>query len=398
MKVLVIDARNSGIAGDMLLASLIDLTGDSDLLSDLETEIGKLENCKKFKVRLREEDVGIRAKGIDIEMEERRLSQPNELLKAVNTVAKNMDVSEFGISIINDVINDLIEAEKRLHKGNFHLHEIASLDTVFDVVGSVAILDKYGFFEADIYATPPLIGSGFINIDHGKIAVPAPATLEILRKHRFKFSNFNVNAELTTPTGAALLTNIARSTIDFIPPMTPIRVGYGAGKIRVDNLLNVLRVIEGEDFRAVNDRIVMIETNVDDVSGEIIGYVINKLLNEGAIDVFVTQAIGKKNRPVSIISAIATHKNYERIVELLMEETGTIGVRIYETPRLIAERAKKKIQIEVKGKKYEIHVKESKIGEKIISVKPEYEDLRRIAEETGIPLREIVKIVNKFLK
>ncbi len=397
MKVLVIDPKIAGISGDMLLSSLIDLTEDFSSLQDLENEINKLENCERFKVRVEEEDVGIRAKKLNIEIKERRLKNPKELKEAINSVAKGIDLSYKGLKIAKKVIDDLIGAEAKIHKKHFHLHEIASLDTIFDIVGSIKLLEKHGFLESAIYSTPPLLGSGYINIDHGRIAVPAPATLEILRKHRFKFCNFSVNAELTTPTGAALLVNIAESIFDFVPPMTPLRVGYGAGTKKVDNILNVLRVIEGEEFKAVSDRIVMIESNLDDVSGEVMGHVINKLLKEGAIDVFITQAIGKKNRPVSIISAIANHKNYEKLVELLMMETGTIGVRIYEIPRLIAERVRKRVEVEIKGKKYEISVKTSKIGRKVINVKPEYEDLRRIAEETKIPLREIAKIVDRIL-
>ena len=397
MKVLVIDPRNSGIAGDMFLASLIDLTGDLSVLSDLENEINRLENCRKFRVEVREDNVGIRAKILDITIDERRLKNPEELKKAVNTVSKNIDVSNRALKIVDSIIGDLIEVEGRLHGRDFHLHEIASLDTIFDVVGSVIILDRQGFLDGDIYATPPVLGSGFVNVEHGRVAVPAPATLEILRKHRLRFLNFSVEAELTTPTGAAILANVTNSIVDFVPPMTPLRIGYGAGTRRFSNLMNVLRIIEGEDFKAVNDRIVMIETNVDDVSGEVVGHVVNKLLAEGAVDVFVTQAIGKKNRPVNVISVIANHKNYERLVELLMEETGTIGVRIYETPRLVAERVKEKIEVEVGGKKYLVTVKKSTLGERTINLKPEYEDLRRISEDARVPLRVVWREVNKVL-
>ena len=235
-------------------------------------------------------------------------------------------------------------------------------------------------------------------MEHGKVACPAPATLEILAKHKFKYSNLQVNMELTTPTGAALIVNLANSVIDFFPPITPSKIGYGAGTRKTEGLLNVLRVVEGEEFRAVNDKIIILETNVDDVSGEIVGYAINKLLKEGAIDVFITQAIGKKNRPVNIISVIADYKNYERMVELLMAETGTIGVRIYELPRLVAERKKKIVEIEIRGKKFQVTIKTSKVGKRVINVKPEYEDLRRIAESLNLPLREVAKIVEVKLR
>ncbi|RLI79473.1 nickel pincer cofactor biosynthesis protein LarC [Archaeoglobales archaeon] len=398
MKILVIDPKIAGISGDMLLASLIDLTGSFDVVEQLEDEINKLENCKRFKVEVKDEDVGISAKKLEIEIDESRLKHPKGLKKAVNSVVKNLDLSQKAVNVVNRVVDDLINVEAKLHKTNFHLHEIASLDTIFDVVGSVMVLDKNNFLEADIYSTPPVLGNGYIEMEHGKIACPAPATLEILSKHRFKYSNLPVNMELTTPTGVALLVNIVSSIVDFFPPMTPVKVGYGTGTKKVDGLINVLRVVEGEEFRAVSDKIVILETNVDDVSGEIIGYTINKLLNEGAVDVFVTQAIGKKNRPVNVISVITDYKNYERMVELLMNETGTIGVRIYELPRLVAERVKKKIEVEIQGKKYQVTIKISKVGRKIVNVKPEYEDLKRIAEDLRMPLRVVSKIVEEAIK
>ena len=398
MKTLVIDPKIAGISGDMLFASLIDLTNSFDVVWQLENEINELENCKKFKVEVKDEDVGIVAKKLDIVLEERRLKHPDELKRAINKVAKNLDLSQNALNTINRVIDDLISVEAKLHKGNFHLHEIASLDTIFDVVGSVMLLDKNNFLDAFIYSTPPALGNGYIEMEHGKVACPAPATLEILAKHKFKYSNLQINMELTTPTGAALIVNLANSVIDFFPPITPSKIGYGAGTRKTEGLLNVLRVVEGEEFRAVNDKIIILETNVDDVSGEIVGYAINKLLKEGAIDVFITQAIGKKNRPVNIISVIADYKNYERMVELLMAETGTIGVRIYELPRLVAERKKKIVEIEIRGKKFQVTIKTSKVGKRVINVKPEYEDLRRIAESLNLPLREVAKIVEVKLR
>lgn len=397
MKILVIDPKIAGISGDMFLSSLIDLTNFFDVIGQLEDAINKLENCKRFKVEVKDEDVGIVAKKIDVNIDERRLKHPKDLKNAVNSVVKNLGLSQKAVNVVNRVIDDLINVEAKLHKTNVHLHEIASLDTIFDVVGSIMILDKNNFLEADICSTPPVLGSGYIEMEHGKIASPAPATLEILSKHKFKYSNLPVNMELTTPTGAALLVNIANSIVDFFPPMTPVRVGYGAGTKKVDGLLNVLRVVEGEEFRAVSDKIIILETNVDDVSGEIIGYAINKLLNEGAVDVFVTQAIGKKNRPVNVISVVTDYKNYERLAELLMEETGTLGVRVCEIPRFTAEKRKEVIELEIHGKRFNVTVKISKVGKKTINVKAEHEDLKKIAEDLKIPLRKVARIVDECI-
>ncbi len=397
MKILVLDPKIAGISGDMLLSGLIDLTGDLDSISEVEEAINQLKNCHRFRVKVVERDVGILAKGLEIDIRERRLSDPLDFRNAVESVAKSVDLSNHASKFVQNVIGDLIGAERKLHGGEFHMHEIASLDTIFDVVGTATLLDRNGYFDSEIYTTPPVLGGGYIEMDHGKIASPAPATLEILATHGFTYHNFNVNAELTTPTGAALLVNLTNNVVDVFPPMKLNRVGYGAGTRRVDGIVNVLRVVEGEGFRAVNDRIVILETNVDDVSGEVIGHAVRRLFDEGAVDVYVTQAIGKKNRPTNIISVISDYKNYHRMAEVLMMETGTIGVRIYELPRLIAERRKEKVEIEIFGRKFKVTVKTSRVGEKVINVKPEYEDLRKIAENLNLPLREVLKEVEKNL-
>ncbi|WP_456329058.1 nickel pincer cofactor biosynthesis protein LarC [Archaeoglobus sp.] len=395
MKILVLDPKIAGISGDMLLSALIDLTNSTDAVLDVEEAINRLENCQKFKVEVIERDMGILAKGLEIDIKERRLSSPADLRKAVKSVVDSLELSDRASKFVYRVIDDLIGAEARLHGGKFHLHEIASLDTIFDVVGTATILDREGYFDAEIYTTPPVLGGGYIKMDHGKIASPAPATLEILAAHGFRYSNFDVNTELTTPTGAALLVNLTENVVDVFPPMKLNRIGYGAGTKRVDGIVNVLRVAEGKDFRAVNDRIVILETNVDDASGEIVGHAVRRLFDEGAVDVYVTQVIGKKNRPANVISVISDYKNCHRMAEVLMRETGTIGVRIYELPRLVAERRKEKVEVELFGKKFEVTVKTSKIGERVINVKPEYEDLRKIAEGLDIPLREVLREVEK---
>ncbi len=397
MKILVLDPKIAGISGDMLLSALIDLTDSIDAVLDVENAINRLENCHSFRVEVVERDMGVLAKGLEIDIKERRLPSPVDLRKAVKSVVERVSLSDRASRFVYRVIDDLMGAEAKLHGGEFHLHEIASLDTIFDVVGTAAILDRNDYFDAEIYTTPPVLGGGYIEMDHGKIASPAPTTLEILAAHGFRYSNLSVNAELTTPTGAALLVNLTGNIVDVYPPMRLNRVGYGAGTKRVDGIVNVLRVAEGEDFRAVNDRIVILETNVDDVSGEVVGHAVRRLFDEGAVDVYVTQVIGKKNRPANIISVISDYKNCHRMAEVLMRETGTIGVRIYELPRLVAERRKERVELELFGRKFEVTVKTSKVGERVINVKPEYEDLRKIAESLDLPLREILREVEKNL-
>ncbi len=151
----------------------------------------------------------------------------------------------------------------------------------------------------------------------------------------------------------------------------------------------MLRVVEGRSFRAVADRIVMLETNLDDLSGEVIGYTIERLREAGAVGVFVTPAYGKKNRPVQVLHVITAPAEYERLLAILMEESGTLGVRVLDQPRLVAERNRETRLVTVGGRAFEVQVKTSIVDGRVIAVKAEYDDLRRIARELGRSLRSV---------
>ncbi|AEH06164.1 nickel pincer cofactor biosynthesis protein LarC [Methanothermococcus okinawensis] len=398
MKTLIIDPKISGISGDMFISALIDLTDDIDSLYELTSVINNLENCKKFEVNIKEEKInGIMAKKLYIDIIEDRFHHPEDLKNAIAEVSNNLKLSNRAKSITNNIINDLIYAEKKLHKTNFHLHEVASLDTIFDVVGSIMLLEKNGFLNGKIYSTPPVLGGGYTKMEHGILSIPAPATLEILCKHGIKYSNppYATKFEHTTPTGIAILSNIVDEIVDNFPPMIPIKVGYGGGSKTLKEVPNILRVVEGkinEDIMEKN--MVVLETNVDDISGEVIGALFEKLLNEGAKEVFVVNGIGKKNRPTNIISVITDYATSEKFAKMLMEETGTLGVRIKGIDRIKAERIKKTYFININGKEFKCDVKISSIDDKIINIKPEYEDAKKIAEELNIPLRKVLKILD----
>ena len=407
IKTIIVDPRIAGISGDMFVASLLDLGGSIDKIYTLAEIIEKrLNYCDKFKVRVR--DViksGIRAKDVYLEIEEHRHGVSAIKIKNYALeVGEESGLSDRGLSIVAAVLNELIDAESKIHgipPDSVHFHEIASADTVFDVVGSVLLLEDLGYLSEDteIYSTPPALGGGFIKIAHGKLPVPAPATLEILRKHGCKFSSTPVEAELTTPTGAAILVTLTENIVDFYPAIALRKIGYGAGKKDLGGIPNVLRVIEGSTFKATFDKIIVLETNIDDVPGEILGYLVGKLLEKGALDVSIIPATGKKNRPVHIVKVLADYHNYQDLLETLMNETGTLGVRVLETPRIVAERTRKPVQVTVMGKCFDVRVKVSKTKTgKIINVKPEYEDLRKISEELNIPLRKVLKKVEEQLK
>ncbi|MCS3900787.1 nickel pincer cofactor biosynthesis protein LarC [Methanococcus voltae] len=409
MKYLLIDPKISGISGDMLINSLLDITERYDLIEDVISKINELDNCKCISINIiNKKKLGIMSKYMEIELNEEKFHNPEMLKKCILKVCNKLNMSDKSISICENIADDLIYAEKNIHGDHFHLHEVASLDTVLDVVGSLYILEKCGYLSNQIISTYPVLGSGYVNIDHGILPVPVPAVLEILKKHNTPFQqtpslkneNFEDSdvGELTTPTGIAILCNITSEFCRNYPSSKILKIGYGAGTKDLKNTPNVLRILEinNLDFENVSEeKMALLETNVDDISGEILGHVINKVMDEGASDIFITPVIGKKNRPANKITVICKYAEFEKYTKILMEETGTLGVRITEFNRYIANRKLLHMLVEVKEKKFQINVKYSYINNKLINIKPEYEDLKRISQELKMPLKNISEIVRK---
>jgi uncharacterized protein (TIGR00299 family) protein len=398
MKQLIIDPGIDGIAGDMLIASLVDLTGDPDPLYRLAEAINTLKVCERFDLEVNKTDgCGISATCLGIGIREEGRPTPAALRMDAARIAAELGLSPGAAERIDRILDDLTVAHDRLHSSGFSRHQVASVDTLFDAIGSVLMLEEGGYFDGRIYGLPPVIGRGMVRTGGGEMAGPAPATLEILCRHHVPYSARPAETELTTPTGAALLAGLSDEIVDCYPSMTPLCTGYGAGTRMVGGRHGLLRVVEGENSAVIRDRIVMLETNLDDVSGEEVGYTIERLFEEGAVDVFVTPAIGKKNRPVQVISVITDHQHSSQLIATLMGETGTLGVRVSEIPRLVADRSRTPVPFTIAGRVFEIRVKTSTVDGRMISVKPEYDDLRRAARELQIPLRHVATEVKKQL-
>ena len=344
MKVLVIDPKIAGISGDMLIAALVDLTGSADPLEPVADAICGLPCCDNFSFQVHDADAGgISSKKLTIEAKGEKPMNHTDMRDSIEEIAKKSGLSDTASEKALLIIDDLLSAYEKLHRSGFH-QKISSVDTLFGVAGSLALLDHYGFLEGMIYGTPPVLGSGFTEVAGNESTCPAPATLEILCRHQIPYSSYSGDGEMTTPTGAAIFANITGRIVDAYPPMTPLRAGYGAGSCSLQGRPPVLRLAEGMNFDAIQDRIIMLETNLDDVSGETVGYTVERLREAGAVDVFVTTASGKKNRPVQILHIITNQQDYPGLMEILMEETGTLGVRILDIPRLVAHRARQVIQ------------------------------------------------------
>jgi len=291
------------------------------------------------------------------------------------------------------ILEIMASAESRVHgvdKEDARFHEMGSMDALADIAGSSAAMESLSLDR--ILSTAPSVGGGITDTSHGMLPVPAPATLEILRSHRIPWRGGPVPHELLTPTGAAILAASVDVFLEHHPEIVAERVGYGAGSREI-GMPNLLRAILGEiPHQMRHDRVVQIETNVDDVTGEILGSLIDRLMKEGALDVTVVPAVMKKGRSGSVISIISREDDARKLSAVLMRETGSLGVRVFPAlHRLIAERRTE--SVEVMGRS--VPVKIGSIGEEIISVKPEHDICRRIAEELNIPVKDIIRIASE---
>lgn len=333
MRTLVVDPRIGSISGAALTAALSDL--------------GDFEDLRKNTADLVSEFKG---------------EDPKKIME-------KLGFSDAAKEKAYAVFSDLEAAFTKFHEGNFSITQILP-----EVLCPIAMLDAMDLLSCPIYATPPVLGAC------------QPETLEICARHRMPIADTSTTKELTTPAGVALLANLA-VVRQSIPSMTPVKTGYA----KEYGLL----VIEGEVSDLTEERIIILETNIDDISGEIIGYAVEQLLAGGAVDVFVTQGFGKKHRPVFVLSVITTLDNYRKLVEILMEETGTLGVRIREEPRIVADRVRKSYPFTISGEEFSVRVKVSKHCGRIISIKPEFEDMKMVAQQLKIPLKDVAAEVNR---
>jgi uncharacterized protein (TIGR00299 family) protein len=399
LNMMIIDSQSAGISGDRIVAALIDLGVDSEkVITAMESSKKHIEGCKSLKVEIVETSRnGFRAKHIEVNADENKHHRSgNELMKAVSETAKTLGLSSWASEVANKSIRTLITVESKLHGKKIDdvtLHEAGSIDTVVDIIGVASSLDILGVNKSTkIYSTPVAVGGGLFKFSHGTMTSPAPATLEILTQNRFDIVGGPLDFELSTPTGVSILTSMAEKTIKYLPEFRPLTVGYGAGSREFENVPNILRVITGEmnGSKLVQDEVLLLETNLDDVTGETVGFTMERLLSSGAKDVSIIPIIEKKSRPGWIISVMAEEKDVDKLTEILTSETGTLGVRIYPCHRRILTRESQKVQLYVNGEKYEVDVKlaRDRLGN-IVNLKPEYDSIHDLALKVGRPFREI---------
>ena len=401
-KISIIDAQIAGLSGDMLLSALIDLGADKKKVID------SIYSCENFIPGSKIKDVrfekvnsnGFAATRFYFEYKDEILERKGmEIIKNISQYTEYLDLKPRSKSFIMESIKTLINAEAKIHGqplDQVYLHEASSIDTFVDLIGCAIALEDLKIFDSTILSTYISIGNGLTTFSHGTISNPTNAILEIFRGKSFVLTG-NDQGELTTPTGAAMLVNLSSECIRYYPPFIPERIGLGAGHRKLKDRPNVLRIVTGKDPVIPylnNEKMFLIETNIDDVDGEIIGNLIEVLMKEGARDVTIIPGITKKNRPVNIIRILSDIVKTDILIDKLFKETGTSGIRINEINRITLERNIIIIEVAINYSKYDIRVKITRdSSNNIINIKPEFNDLKKIAEIEESSLKAIQELV-----
>jgi hypothetical protein len=369
----------SGISGDMALAALLDC---GIALPNLKKELKSLRLTDYSITRRKVVRHGIRAARVNVAVHEpERVRSLAEILDAIGRSGIQDWVRRKAIA----VFHNLAKSEARVHGekvGEVHLHEVGATDAIIDVVGVLTLLRMLGV--DDVYSTALPLGQGFVETRHGLMPIPAPATIELLRD--YPVTRTGRRQELTTPTGAALISTLS-SGVGLPSPFCIERVGYGAGTVDSEAFPNLLRVLIGEvDIRRSDDYVYVVETNIDDMDPQLVPHLQEEVMKAGAVEAFRSHVQMKKNRPGILLRALVPRESFDRVTSVIFEESTTIGLRFWGASRLTLPRTIRTVETSL-GK---IRVKEVVLPSGERRLKPEHEDCMRIAREKGLSLMEVV--------
>jgi pyridinium-3,5-bisthiocarboxylic acid mononucleotide nickel chelatase len=321
---------------------------------------------------------------------EEKHHQVHRTLADISRLIDGSALSPAGKDRAKELFARLGEAEAAIHGtplAQVHLHEVGALDSIIDIVGTVFAMEAIG--AERVVASPLNVGSGFVHTSHGVYPVPAPATVQLLKGAPIYAGNQKV--EMVTPTGALLVTGYAHE-FGPMPPMRVSQIGYGAGNRDFADMPNVLRVLIGEsDAAAASHTVVVIEAEIDDMNPQIFGVLMDRLLAEGALDVFYTSIQMKKNRPGTLLSVIAVPDRREALTGTIFRETTTIGVRYREMTRECLERRIETVTTSVG----DVRIKVATRNGQILNAAPEFEDCVRLASEHNVPAKNVQALAMK---
>lgn len=373
-----------GAGGDMIVASLVDAGASADVLREGLASLGlggytlSIESVNKQ---------GFAATRFHVQLGE-QVQQPHRHLEQIAEILENSPLHRSTKDKATRIFERLAEAEAKVHGTTIekvHFHEVGAVDAIMDVVGVMLAMDQLGVEK--VICSPIPTGSGTITCDHGVMPVPAPATAELLKG--VPIAACDEVGELTTPTGAAILTTLA-AEFGPLPAMTIDSIGYGAGTRQGHRRPNVLRVLIGETTRNGDaDEIAVLETNLDDASPEVVGHCMERLLTEGALDVYAVPIHMKKSRTGVVLTVLCELSRIEAMQRLLFAETTTFGVRRHNVAR--AKMSYRHVTVDTPFGHIRV-----KVGERkgVVTASPEFGDCRVAAEKHNVALREVITAAN----
>ncbi len=377
-RILLLDLSN-GISGDMFVAALINMGVPRDVI---ECELPLLK-LRGYKFVIKEEKVSDIA-GCSVKIEMNKKDKTNRKFSDIKKLILDSQISDGAKRIAIDIFGRLATAEAAVHSIDIEdvaFHEVGAIDSIIDIVAASVCINYLNCEE--ILATTPVLSIGSIKSHHGTIPLPAPAVVELLKEQVVKFEKRDY--ETITPTGAAILASVARFVTE-IPPLSIKSRGYGFGSTRKKGVFPALIVYDTEyfsDIKGFSD--VQVEATIDDMNPQIYPYLIERLFKFGASDVFITPVITKKGRPAQNVTVICEPSKMNDVLGILFLETTTLGIRYNTTNRVKLARE----EVEVKTEFGVVRIKVAKSGTEILNIHPEFEDVLRLARDSGTPFKVV---------
>ncbi len=378
MKIAYLDCF-SGVSGDMFVGSLLDAGLP---IEELERIISGL-NLKGYKISAKKEERNnIFGTRFFVLLQEE--DQKTRYLKEIKEILESSDLPPSVLEKCILIFEKLAVAEGEIHHispDKVHFHELGAVDSIIDIVAAVVGIHLLGIEKLFVSRIP--VGSGIINSAHGKIPAPAPATIALLKDIPIYYSGQDV--EMVTPTGAALITNLC-SSFGPMPPITIDKVGYGVGSRTLAGRPNLLRILIGNDVdKQRSESVVVLESNLDDMSPELLGYLMESLFDAGAKDVSFSHIQMKKNRPGIQLQVVGQPEDKDRFIDIIFRESTTLGIRFSYSQRAVLKR----VELIVESPWGKMRVKKVINQDGGEALFPEYEECRRIAKVNNLALRDI---------
>lgn len=366
-----------GIAGDMFLAAAIDLGVEVKALEEGLRSLG----VPGWKFELsRQERHAITGTHLDV-VQDAKEEHPHRSYRDIDALIAKSALPDRAKQVALTIFKNIGEVEAKVHGTTLdaiHFHEVGGVDSIVDICGAALALHLLGWPE--VFTSPPPLGSGTIRIAHGTVPIPVPATMELLKDRPVKFEG---RGELTTPTGAAILKTLA--TFAQPPELIIERIGYGVGTKDWPDRANVVRASIGRRTSDTTSTLTVLECNLDDASGQLVGSLLETLMARGALDVWVTPVLMKKSRPAQVLSVLCDASTRAVLLDTLLVESTSLGVRESQVSRIALERRFDTVQTPYGPVQVKVGLRDGRV----VNVAPEFEDCRVLAEAAKVPFKEV---------